>query len=98
MIGVAFGLVSGALMLFCLIRIADAVGRARKIPVLYAVLQPLLILAGLLPCAFIAPHQLVWDGTAMVAVVVLGAVAKIVELRRRARQTAAGNEEKEAKP
>ena len=76
MIGAAVGTVCGVGLLLSLMQIVDAVCTGRKIPLLYAALQPLLMLAGLLPCALFVPGQLLFAGTAMAAVLIFGAVAR----------------------
>lgn len=96
MLGAAIGVVSGGAAFFLLRRFCRAVSGRGRIPVLLALLNPLILLLGMALAAIVCPEELIWTGTGMAAFLIAGAMTEgIMTLRKAKKNSAAEGRGKE---
>lgn len=79
MIGGAVGFVTGLAGFLVLKRFAHTVVRKKRSAILLGALQPLIIILGLLCCAFLIPDQILFAGLSTAAIIMGGSIINTIK-------------------
>lgn len=95
MLGGAIGLIIGFIGFLTLKGFVVAAMDGKKSFALFAVIQPLVLISGLICCAFLLPSQLHWAGISMAAALMFAAVFNTVQHIRKDNVPSMGKDDRE---